>query len=99
TAQTRMSGVDLHESDGVHRTRKGAAAAVAAWVRDNGGETGDELHAAVERISNLGGTPLVVAEHRDGSAARVLGVIHLKDVVKHGIRERFEELRRMGIRT
>ncbi|WP_055588819.1 potassium-transporting ATPase subunit KdpB [Streptacidiphilus griseoplanus] len=99
TAQTRMSGVDLHEGGGVHRIRKGAAAAVAAWVRDNGGETGGELGAAVDRISNLGGTPLVVAEHRDGSAARVLGVIHLKDVVKHGIRERFEELRRMGIRT
>ncbi|MEZ0093848.1 potassium-transporting ATPase subunit KdpB [Streptacidiphilus sp. EB129] len=99
TAQTRMSGVDLDEADGVHAVRKGAAGSVAAWVRDNGGETGQELDLAVERISNLGGTPLVVAEKRGSAPARVLGVIYLKDVVKPGIKQRFEDLRAMGIKT
>ncbi|MBF9072099.1 potassium-transporting ATPase subunit KdpB [Streptacidiphilus fuscans] len=99
TAQTRMSGVDLDEPDGVHATRKGAAAAVATWVRDNGGEPDPALDAVVDRISNLGGTPLVVAERVSARPAQVLGVIYLKDVVKHGIRERFEDLRAMGIRT
>ncbi|MFC5906549.1 potassium-transporting ATPase subunit KdpB [Streptacidiphilus monticola] len=95
TAQTRMSGVDLHG----HRVRKGAAGSVVRWVTENGGSTGAELDLAVERISNLGGTPLVVAEQRAGEAARVLGVIYLKDVVKPGIRQRFDEMRAMGIRT
>jgi len=102
TAQTRMSGVDIDDpSDkaGSHRIRKGAAGSVAAWVRENGGRADAELDAAVERISNLGGTPLVVAEQRGGEAARVLGVIYLKDVVKPGIKERFEDLRAMGIKT
>ncbi|MEY9967896.1 K+-transporting ATPase ATPase B chain [Streptacidiphilus sp. MAP12-16] len=99
TAQTRMSGVDLDEPSGVHATRKGAAGSVAAWVRENGGSTGNELDIAVERISNRGGTPLVVAEHVAGDPARVLGVIYLKDVVKQGIKERFEDLRMMGIKT
>ncbi len=99
TAQTRMSGVDLDEKDGVHSTRKGAAAAVANWVKENGGETDNELDVAVERISNLGGTPLVVAEKKGSAPARVLGVIYLKDVVKPGIRERFAEMRAMGIKT
>jgi K+-transporting ATPase ATPase B chain len=99
TAQTRMSGVDLDEPEGLHRVRKGAAGSVAAWVRENGGDVSSELEETVERISSLGGTPLVVAEQRPGADARVLGVIHLKDVVKHGIRERFEDLRRMGIKT
>jgi len=99
TAQTRMSGVDLDEATGVHSIRKGAAGSVAAWVRDHGGATGGELDLAVERISNLGGTPLVVAEKRGGDLARALGVIYLKDVVKPGIKERFEDLRAMGIRT
>ncbi|MGF1431360.1 potassium-transporting ATPase subunit KdpB [Kitasatospora sp. LaBMicrA B282] len=100
TAQTRMSGVDLDEDgQGVRRIRKGAAASVVAFVEQGGGAVGPDVGAAVERISAAGGTPLVVAEQTGGGAARVLGVIHLKDVVKHGIRERFEDLRRMGIRT
>ncbi|WKK24509.1 potassium-transporting ATPase subunit KdpB [Streptomyces olivoreticuli] len=94
SAQTRMSGVDV----GGRRVRKGAAGAVTGWVTAAGGEVGDEVHESVGRISQSGGTPLVVAVHdRDG--ARVLGVVHLKDVVKEGMRERFDELRRMGIKT
>ncbi|MEO3868534.1 potassium-transporting ATPase subunit KdpB [Nonomuraea sp. B12E4] len=90
TAQTRMSGVDL---DG-REVRKGAATAVMKWVRDHGGHPTDEVGHIVDGISSSGGTPLVVAER-----GRVLGVIHLKDVVKAGMRERFDEMRRMGIRT
>ncbi|MFD9668826.1 potassium-transporting ATPase subunit KdpB [Rhodococcus sp. NPDC059968] len=95
TAQTRMSGVDL--GDG-HLLRKGAATAVADWVRRQGGEVAAQLGQLVDGISAAGGTPLVVGEVADGRAA-VLGVIHLKDVVKQGMRERFDEMRRMGIRT
>ncbi|GAB4010574.1 potassium-transporting ATPase subunit KdpB [Nocardioides ultimimeridianus] len=95
TAQTRMSGVDRPG----HQVRKGAATAVMKWVRDNGGHPTAEVGDIVDAISTAGGTPLVVAELRDGSAARALGVIHLKDVVKDGMRERFEQMRRMGIRT
>jgi K+-transporting ATPase ATPase B chain len=96
TAQTRMSGVDL---DGDRRIRKGAAAAVMKWVRDNGGHPTEEVGVIVDAISTSGGTPLVVAELVSGSPARTLGVVNLKDVVKEGIRERFDEMRRMGIRT
>jgi K+-transporting ATPase ATPase B chain len=96
TAQTRMSGVDL---DGGRQIRKGAAAAVMKWVRDNGGHPTEEVGGIVDAISTAGGTPLVVAEATHGASARTLGVIHLKDVVKEGMRERFEEMRRMGIRT
>ncbi len=96
TAQTRMSGVDLA---GGHQIRKGAAAAVLAWVRERGGQGGDEVDSVVEKISAAGGTPLVVAESATGASGRVLGVIHLKDVVKDGMRERFDQMRRMGIRT
>ncbi|MEU4680211.1 potassium-transporting ATPase subunit KdpB [Micromonospora sp. NPDC023737] len=102
TAQTRMSGVDLGAESvdgGVRRIRKGAAAAVMKWVRDNGGHPTGEVGELVDAISGTGGTPLVVAEHVDGHPARALGVIHLKDVVKSGMRERFDEMRRMGIRT
>jgi potassium-transporting ATPase ATP-binding subunit len=96
TAQTRMSGVDL--ADG-REVRKGAASSVANWIRENGGTPPTELGDIVDGISAAGGTPLVVAE-RDGSGnARALGVIHLKDIVKDGIRERFAEMRAMGIRT
>jgi len=95
TAQTRMSGIDLA---GGRQIRKGAAASVAAWVRENGGIPPDELTGLVDRISEVGGTPLVVAE-RDGGTARALGVIYLKDIVKEGIAERFAEMRRMGIKT
>lgn len=94
TAQTRMSGVDA----GGVQLRKGAGDAVARWVRENGGDVPPALEAAVERVAREGGTPLVVAEKADGRA-RALGVIHLKDVVKGGMRERFARLRAMGIRT
>jgi K+-transporting ATPase ATPase B chain len=94
SATTRMSGVDV---DG-HRLRKGAASSVADWVRGEGGAVPTELGDIVDGISAAGGTPLVVGQVADGKAA-VLGVIHLKDVVKQGMRERFDEMRRMGIRT
>jgi len=99
TAQTRMSGVDLAVDGVAVRIRKGAAAAVMKWVRENGGHPTEDVGPAVDGISASGGTPLVVAECRDGGPARALGVIHLKDVVKTGMRERFDEMRRMGIRT
>ncbi|AQT75670.1 potassium-transporting ATPase subunit KdpB [Streptomyces sp. fd1-xmd] len=94
TAQTRMSGVDV---DG-RKTRKGAAGSVITWVREQGGQVSDDADLLANRISEAGGTPLLVAV-QDDKGARVLGVIHLKDVVKDGMRERFDELRRMGIKT
>jgi K+-transporting ATPase ATPase B chain len=102
TAQTRMSGVDLARApDGssapsarLRSIRKGAAANVQAWVETQGGTFPAAVTASVEAVSRSGGTPLVVAEGR-----LVLGVIHLKDVVKGGIKERFAQLRAMGIRT
>ncbi|MES9605219.1 MULTISPECIES: potassium-transporting ATPase subunit KdpB [Actinomadura] len=97
TAQTRMSGVDLDE--GTKRSlRKGAAGAVTDWVRREGGTVPPMLGQIVDGISASGGTPLVVGEAA-GRGARVLGVIHLKDVVKEGMRERFAAMRAMGIRT
>ncbi|GAA1625872.1 potassium-transporting ATPase subunit KdpB [Georgenia ruanii] len=98
-ARTRMSGLDLPVDGGVRRIRKGAAAAVAAWVHSAGGHVGEDVERLVDEISATGGTPLVVAEQRGTAPARALGVVHLKDVVKRGLRERFEELRAMGIRT
>jgi K+-transporting ATPase ATPase B chain len=98
TAQTRMSGVDLIE-DGVDRkVRKGATGSVITWVKERGGSVPDDAQQLTDEISQAGGTPLLVAVE-DAHGARVLGVIHLKDVVKHGMRERFDELRRMGIKT
>ncbi|MEV6514876.1 potassium-transporting ATPase subunit KdpB [Micromonospora chalcea] len=99
TAQTRMSGVDLDADCDVRQIRKGAAAAVMKWVREHGGHPTEQVGELVDAISGTGGTPLVVAEHVVGEPARALGVIHLKDVVKAGMRERFDEMRRMGIRT
>ena len=90
TAQTRMSGVDF---DG-QSIRKGAADSVRRWVVEQGGDVPDELETIVDGIATQGGTPLVVA---DGT--QVLGVIYLKDIVKQGMTERFDELRAMGIRT
>jgi potassium-transporting ATPase ATP-binding subunit len=90
SAQTRMSGVDL---DG-RQVRKGAADAIEARVKQLGGVVPTEIRAAVDTIAKAGATPLVVADGR-----RVLGAIELKDIVKGGIKERFTELRRMGIRT
>ncbi|MDP9117309.1 MAG: potassium-transporting ATPase subunit KdpB [Actinomycetota bacterium] len=101
SAQTRMSGVDL-TADGAEparQVRKGAAGAVITWVRDHGGSVTARTSEVVDGISSAGGTPLVVAEHVEGALPRVLGVIHLKDIVKQGIAERFDELRKMGIRT
>jgi potassium-transporting ATPase ATP-binding subunit len=95
SATTRMSGVDLQDG---HMLRKGAASSVAEWVRSQGGTVPTELGDIVDGISAAGGTPLVVGEVLDHTAS-VLGVIHLKDVVKQGMRERFDEMRRMGIRT
>nr|WP_238173403.1 potassium-transporting ATPase subunit KdpB [Kribbella speibonae] len=94
TAQTRMSGVDV---DG-RQVRKGAAGAVNAWISRHGGTTDPKLGEIADGISASGGTPLVVAESINGTA-RALGVIHLKDVVKEGMRERFDQMRAMGIRT
>jgi potassium-transporting ATPase ATP-binding subunit len=91
TAQTRMSGVDLNGFE----IRKGAADAVQAYLIQHGREVPAEVKATVEQIARSGGTPLVVAEKNRGA----LGVIELKDVVKGGIRERFEQLRAMGIKT
>jgi K+-transporting ATPase ATPase B chain len=90
SAHTRMSGVNLAGRE----IRKGAADAIAAYVRGNGGAFGEEVRGIVEGIARSGGTPLVVAEPK-----RVLGVVHLKDVVKGGMRQRFDALRAMGIRT
>ena len=90
SATTRMSGVDF---DG-KQYRKGAADAVKRWVEEQGGKVPARLDEEVDKIARAGGTPLVVAQDNF-----VLGVIHLKDVVKGGMRERFDELRRMGIRT
>ena len=90
SATTRMSGVDI---DG-NKYRKGAADAVKRWVEEQGGRVPARLDEEVDRVARVGGTPLVVAQDNF-----VLGVIHLKDIVKGGMRERFDELRRMGIRT
>ena len=98
TAQTRMSGVDLVAYGTTHSVRKGAAGSVTQWVRELGGDVPAQTSELVDGIAAAGGTPLVVAES-DGAGTRVLGVVHLKDVVKQGMRERFSELRRMGIRT
>lgn len=90
-AETRMSGLDL--ADG-RRVRKGAASAVIDWVSAQGGMIPSDLQDQVDAISKEGGTPLVISED-----ARIVGVIHLKDTVKPGMRERFDRLRQMGIKT
>ena len=91
TAQTRMSGVDL--PDGT-KVRKGASDAIEQYVTSQGGKVPADLHAHVEKVSSLGGTPLVVCQNN-----QVLGVIYLKDTVKPGMAERFERLRAIGIKT
>jgi K+-transporting ATPase ATPase B chain len=93
-----MSGVDLEG----RQLRKGAASSVAKWIRDQGGDIPDMLGEVVDGIAAAGGTPLVVGQVTGGECdkqAVVLGVIYLKDVVKHGMRDRFDEMRKMGIRT
>jgi K+-transporting ATPase ATPase B chain len=101
SAQTRMSGVDLPNGTVI---RKGAGDSVAAYVAEHGGASSDELKRIVDEIARAGSTPLVVAEimgevNGQGGRARLLGVIELKDIVKRGMRERFDQLRSMGIRT
>jgi K+-transporting ATPase ATPase B chain len=90
TATTRMSGLDM----GTRQIRKGASESVKKWVSDQGGVIPNDLDAIVERVSRAGSTPLTVADGKD-----ILGVIELKDVVKQGIRVKFDEMRKMGIRT
>ncbi len=97
SATTRMSGVNLIVDNGsspARVIRKGAADAIARFLNENGGRFPDEVRSAVETVARSGGTPLVVAENR-----QALGVIHLKDVVKGGMKERFAQLRSMGIKT
>ena len=91
SAQTRMSGIDLQDG---RRIRKGAADAIEAYVKQQGGTMPADVRQSVERISRLGGTPLVVA-----AGSTVLGVVHLKDIVKGGIKERFAQLRKMGVNS
>ncbi|HLX55391.1 MAG TPA: HAD-IC family P-type ATPase, partial [Ktedonobacteraceae bacterium] len=109
-AQTRMSGVDLDGASGnngshvVLTIRKGAGDSVAAYVAEHGGAKDAALDDIVSGIARAGSTPLVVAEttgssNGSGENARVLGVIELKDIVKSGMRDRFDQLRHMGIRT
>src|SRR6202035_196653 len=90
SAVTRMSGVNMD----TRIIRKGSTDAIAGFLKANGGVLPDEVRAAVETVARSGGTPLVVAENR-----KALGVIHLKDIVKGGMKERFTQLRSMGIRT
>ncbi len=96
SAQTRMSGIDLPREDasGFRRIRKGSLDAIEGFLREQGESLASEVVITAERIAREGGTPLLVAED-----AQILGVIQLKDVVKKGIREKFSEMRRMGIRT
>jgi K+-transporting ATPase ATPase B chain len=95
SAATRMSGVNVQ---GGRQLRKGAADAIGTWVAETGGTIPPETEAVVQSIARQGGTPLVVAERENGGC-RVLGAINLKDVVKGGMKERFDRLRAMGIRT
>ncbi|WP_316154228.1 potassium-transporting ATPase subunit KdpB [Cupriavidus sp. BIC8F] len=98
SAHTRMSGVDLSDGGGERHVRKGAADAVRRYVTERAGKFPDAVLQAVDEVARAGSTPLVVAD-ASGDAVRVLGVIELKDIVKSGIRERFGELRKMGIKT
>jgi potassium-transporting ATPase ATP-binding subunit len=95
SAQTRMSGADIITSDGkFHQIRKGSSEAIRTFVQNNNGFYPQKIHDIVSELARQGATPLVVAENN-----RVMGVIHLKDIVKGGIKQRFAELRKMGIRT
>jgi K+-transporting ATPase ATPase B chain len=95
SARTKMSGVDIKPLSGAIRSiRKGAHEAIRGYVEDAGENVPQEVHVVVEQIAKSGGTPLVVAEN-----GKVLGVVHLKDIIKGGIRERFDHMRKMGIKT
>jgi K+-transporting ATPase ATPase B chain len=99
SASTRMSGVDIGaDGQAPRQVRKGASDAILTWARERQAATPADLQPAVERIAKAGGTPLVVAETENGTA-RILGVISLKDIVKTGMRVRFDHMRKMGIRT
>ncbi|MDF5736156.1 MULTISPECIES: potassium-transporting ATPase subunit KdpB [unclassified Nostoc] len=91
SAKTRMSGTNLPDGKQI---RKGAVEAIKGFVRSRGGQVPDDVDAAYERVSRLGGTPLAVCQDD-----KIYGVIYLKDIVKPGLRERFDQLRRMGVRT
>jgi K+-transporting ATPase ATPase B chain len=105
SATTRMSGVDMDGTGtgAIHSIRKGAGDSVAAYVAEHRGQTSEELKELVDSIARAGSTPLVVAEtfsgNGQGERSRLLGVIELKDIVKRGMSARFEQLRKMGIRT
>ncbi len=103
SATTRMSGVDMDGTGAVHSIRKGAGDSVAAYVAEHNGQTSEELKEIVDGIARAGSTPLVVAEtfsgNGQGERSRLLGVIELKDIVKRGMSARFDQLRKMGIRT
>ena len=94
TAQTRMSGVNLQDASGTRQIRKGAASAISQYVQSQGGVFPDAVNEQVNEVARRGSTPLVVAD-----GAKVVGVVELKDIVKGGIKERFAELRGMGIKT
>lgn len=96
SATTRMSGIDYRDQNGnvIRQIRKGAADAIQAFVESHGGVRSPQADSWVQAISAKGGTPLLVCDNK-----KIVGVIHLKDIVKGGIKERFEEMRRMGIRT
>lgn len=95
SAETRMSGIDIiHDGDGIDKVRKGAVDAIVNFVQSFGGKMPPELKAPIESVALSGGTPLLVARNE-----KIMGLINLKDVVKGGIKERFIELRRMGIKT
>src|ERR1700736_7056112 len=91
SADTRMSGVDLPDGTSI---RKGAPDSIRAWTRERGGDEAAILAAEVERVARSGGTPLLLAQDK-----KILAVIHLKDILKPAMRERFDRLRKMGIRT
>lgn len=96
SASTRMSGIDYRDAEGkvVRKIRKGAADAIQKFVESEGGVRSHQADGWVSSISSKGGTPLLVCDNNN-----IVGVVHLKDVIKGGIKERFEEMRRMGIRT
>jgi K+-transporting ATPase ATPase B chain len=95
TAQSKMSGVDIQTNDGiVHKIRKGSSEAIRSFVQNNNGFYPQKIQNIVTELARQGATPLVVAEGK-----KVLGVVHLKDIVKGGIKQRFAELRKMGIKT
>ena len=96
TAQSRISGIDFLDANGtvIRQIRKGAADAILKHIEKQGGVRSDQADIWIEKISSQGGTPLLVSDNQ-----KIVGVIHLKDVVKGGIKEKFEEMRQMGIRT